>query len=65
MVPDRVDRSLEEIDELFDSGVSFRKFKSYKTTGLGAQITAIEEAMGRGEGEADLKSEAHVGQLEV
>jgi hypothetical protein len=65
VLADRVDRSLEEIDELFDSGVSLRKFKSYHTTGLGAQITAIEEAMGRGEGEADLKSETHVGQVEV
>jgi len=55
---------LEEIDELFESGVSLRRFKSYQTTGLGAQITAIEEAMGRGEGEADLKSEPQVRQIE-
>jgi hypothetical protein len=65
VLTDRVDRSLEEIDELFDSGISLRKFKSYQTAGLGAQITALEEAMGRGEGEADLKSESHIRQLEV
>jgi hypothetical protein len=54
-VVDGVDRSLEEIDELFDSGISLRKFKGYQTSGVGAQITAIEEAMGRGEGAADVK----------
>ena len=42
------------------SGVPLRKFKGYQTSGVGAQITAIEEAMGRGEGQADLKLSGQV-----
>ena len=60
-----VDRSLEEIDELFESGVWLRKFNRYQTSGVGAQITAIEEAMGRGEGATDLKPTGQVTQQET
>lgn len=42
------DRSLEEIDEMFENKVSLRKFRQYKSTGLGGKITAVEAGVEHG-----------------
>ena len=41
-LPETKGRSLEELDELFQSRVRPWKSKSWKATGLGAQITTVE-----------------------
>lgn len=41
-VPELSGRSLEELDEMFNEKVSARKFHKYECTGIGAQLTAIE-----------------------
>jgi SP family sugar:H+ symporter-like MFS transporter len=41
-VPEMKGRSLEELDELFNEKVPARKFKGYICSGIGAQITEIE-----------------------
>jgi hypothetical protein len=43
MVPETRNRSLEELDEMFQAGIKTRQFRKYVCTGLGAQITHIEE----------------------
>ncbi|CAK7240812.1 MAG: hypothetical protein STHCBS139747_002260 [Sporothrix thermara] len=43
-VPEMKGRSLEELDELFQNGVPARHFASYKATGIGAQITDVQNA---------------------
>lgn len=43
-----VDGSLEEIDKLFEDGVSLGEFKRYHMSGVRAQNAALEEARGRG-----------------
>lgn len=42
IVPEMKDRSLEELDEMFHSGVPAWRSKSFVATGLGAQVTGIE-----------------------
>ncbi|CAI7656241.1 unnamed protein product [Penicillium manginii] len=42
LLPETKDRSLEELDEMFQQKVSTRQFKGYVCTGLGAQITQLE-----------------------
>ncbi|KAJ3507851.1 hypothetical protein NM208_g15903 [Fusarium decemcellulare] len=42
MVPETKNRSLEELDEMFQANVGTRKFKHYHCTGLGAHITQLE-----------------------
>ncbi|RDW91049.1 hypothetical protein BP5796_02214 [Coleophoma crateriformis] len=41
-VPELSNRSLEELDELFQNKVPAWRFKSYKATGVGVQITQIQ-----------------------
>jgi MFS transporter, SP family, sugar:H+ symporter len=41
MIPETKNRSLEELDEMFQARVPTRQFKSYRCTGLGANITQI------------------------
>lgn len=41
-VPEMKGRSLEELDELFQAGVPARHFGKYKASGLGAQITEVQ-----------------------
>jgi hypothetical protein len=55
MLPETKGRSLEELDELFEKGVSTWKFGSYKTTGFGAMI----------EGRADGKDMDEEGSIDV
>jgi hypothetical protein len=43
LVPETNRRSLEELDEMFQDHVPTRKFKGYVCTGIGAQITQLEE----------------------
>ncbi|KAL2857358.1 general substrate transporter [Aspergillus pseudoustus] len=45
-LPETKDRSLEELDEMFQQKVSTRAFKDYVCTGLGAQIRQLEEDKG-------------------
>ncbi|KAJ5867798.1 hypothetical protein N7534_002351 [Penicillium rubens] len=42
-LPETKDRSLEELDEMFQHKVATRKFKDYVCTGLGAQIRQLED----------------------
>jgi MFS transporter, SP family, sugar:H+ symporter len=42
-LPETASRSLEEIDELFENKVSVFKFRSYQTSGFGAQIAEVED----------------------
>ena len=44
-IPEQKNRSLEELDELYECNVSTWKFKSYKTTGVGREILEMEEAL--------------------
>lgn len=55
MLPETKGRSLEELDELFEKGVSTWKFGSYKTSGFGAMI----------EGRADGKDMDEEGSIDV
>jgi hypothetical protein len=41
-LPETKDRSLEELDEMFQQRVPTREFKGYVCTGLGAQIRYLE-----------------------
>lgn len=41
-VPELKNRSLEEVDEIFESGISARKSGSYVSTGVGKEITEAE-----------------------
>jgi hypothetical protein len=41
-VPEMKNRSLEELDELFEQRVSVWKFGSHKCTGIGAQVTSVQ-----------------------
>ncbi|KAF4827937.1 High-affinity glucose transporter ght2 [Colletotrichum tropicale] len=43
MVPETKNRSLEELDEMFQANVKTKEFKKYVSTGLGAQITMAED----------------------
>ena len=45
VIPEQKNRSLEELDELYECRVSTWKFKSYKTTGIGREILEMEEAL--------------------
>lgn len=42
MVPETKNRSLEELDEMFQADVKTRQFKKYTCSGLGAHITQLE-----------------------
>ncbi|KAM5342504.1 hypothetical protein ACJ41O_013470 [Fusarium nematophilum] len=42
MIPETKNRSLEELDEMFQAKVKTRKFKDHRCTGLGAHITQLE-----------------------
>ncbi|EXF82423.1 hypothetical protein CFIO01_01883 [Colletotrichum fioriniae PJ7] len=42
-VPETKNRSLEELDEMFQARVKTRSFDKYVSTGLGAQITEVED----------------------
>ncbi|KAK9235055.1 hypothetical protein V1525DRAFT_435052 [Lipomyces kononenkoae] len=42
VVPETRSRSLEELDEIFQAGISARKFSSYECHGLGAEIAKLE-----------------------
>ncbi|KAL0778842.1 hypothetical protein CaCOL14_005100 [Colletotrichum acutatum] len=42
-VPETKNRSLEELDEMFQAQVKTRSFDKYVSTGLGAQITKVED----------------------
>lgn len=42
VVPEMKGRSLEELDEMFHSGVPAWRSKNFVSTGLGAQITSIQ-----------------------
>lgn len=41
-LPEMSGRSLEELDESFEKEVSVWKFKKFKTDGIGAEVTALE-----------------------
>ena len=43
LVPELSNRSLEELDELFQAGVPAWRFKGYVCTGIGAKITEIQD----------------------
>jgi hypothetical protein len=51
-LPETRDRSLEELDEMFQQKVPTAQFKDYVCTGIGAQIRQLENR----EGEEDLKT---------
>jgi SP family sugar:H+ symporter-like MFS transporter len=55
-LPETKDRSLEELDEMFQNGVPTRKFASHTCTGLGSQIRKLEVK----EGDGDLKQKESV-----
>jgi len=40
-LPETRDRTLEEINEMFDAGVPARKFKGYNCTGTAAMAAAV------------------------
>lgn len=42
MIPETKNRSLEELDEMFQAKVPTRQFKRYECTGLGASITQLD-----------------------
>nr|KAK5450731.1 hypothetical protein LTR18_000747 [Exophiala xenobiotica] len=42
-VPEMANRSLEELDEMFQAGVSAPKFKNYVCHGIGAKLTEIQD----------------------
>lgn len=44
VVPEMKGRSLEELDEMFHSGVPAWRSKGFVSTGLGGQITSIQNA---------------------
>lgn len=54
MIPELSGRSLEELDELFQSKIPARMFRSYRCSGVGAKITEIQ----------DLNANAHAHMLE-
>ena len=56
VIPEQKNRSLEELDSLYEARVSTRKFRTYQTSGLGREITAMEEAFN----EKGLKREVYV-----
>lgn len=43
-LPEMSGRSLEELDELFEKNVSVWKFGKFRTSGIGAEVTALESA---------------------
>lgn len=43
MVPERKNRSLEGLDEIFQNRVPVRKFASYVTSGLGSHLVTSNE----------------------
>lgn len=45
-VPETKDRSLEELDELFQARTPARKFKTTQTYGAGSRVTALETTTG-------------------
>jgi MFS transporter, SP family, sugar:H+ symporter len=45
-VPETKDRSLEELDELFQASTPARKFRTTQTYGAGSRITALETTKG-------------------
>ena len=45
VIPEQKNRSLEELDELYDARVPTMKFNSYKTSGIGREILVMEEAV--------------------
>lgn len=53
-LPELKGRSLEELDELFQRRVSTWKFKSYRCSGIGSQITKIQDENAGGEGDGTL-----------
>lgn len=63
-LPELKNRSLEELDELFQKRVSVFKFGSYKTDGIGSWITTVEHK-GTGAEVLDGKEVGHIGTVEV
>jgi hypothetical protein len=57
-LPETKDRSLEELDEMFQEKVPTRAFQDYECTGLGAQIRQLEER--ETEDEVKVKQIEHV-----
>ncbi|KAL2843172.1 hypothetical protein BJY01DRAFT_248756 [Aspergillus pseudoustus] len=55
-LPETKDRSLEELDEMFQQKVPTRAFKHHLCTGLGAQIRELEERDCDGDGDGDAKT---------
>ncbi|SPO07386.1 related to transporter (major facilitator superfamily) [Cephalotrichum gorgonifer] len=53
MIPETKNRSLEELDEMFQAKIGTRQFRKYECTGLGASITRLEGkgAVGKIEGD--------------
>ncbi|KAE8381314.1 general substrate transporter [Aspergillus bertholletiae] len=49
LLPETKGRSLEELDEMFQNRVPTREFSTYVCTGLGAQITQLENKDDHGE----------------
>lgn len=49
LLPETKDRSLEELDEMFQNKIPTREFSSYVCTGLGAQITQLENKEDHGD----------------
>lgn len=47
MVPETKDRSLEELDDMFQARISTRAFKHHVCTGLGAAITGLDQVDGK------------------
>lgn len=42
-LPELKGRSLEELDEMFEARVPTRKFRNYVCTGLGAEVTKVQD----------------------
>jgi hypothetical protein len=43
-MPETSNRALEELDELFEKGVPYRKFATYRVSGVGANIASLDTA---------------------
>lgn len=50
VVPEMRGRSLEELDEMFQAGVPAWRSRAFKGTGIGARVTAVQNANSEGVG---------------
>lgn len=57
MIPETKNRSLEELDEMFQAKIKTRKFKTHQCTGIGASITQLE---GKGSAGKDIGDDEKV-----